>query len=304
MNEIHTNDRPFARQTATDGLPSAKSLGFEQGRSYNKIVACGGFDSVISAAGARMRTLVAIPVYNEARYLQGVLSKVRAYHGDILVVDDGSTDDTPGILAAERGLFHIRHEGNRGYGQSLIDAFGFARSHGYDWIITMDCDEQHEPAHIPEFLAVAASGDVDIVSGSRYLQRFSDNSHPPDDRREINHRITGILNGVLGLRITDAFCGFKAHRVEAIACLHLTEQGYAFPLQFWVQAVRAGLRIRELPVRLIYNDPNRHFGGTLDDPHARLRHYLNVLSAELEKGRTERSTSDASVHDVCCCRPC
>ncbi len=100
---------------------------------------------------------------------------------------------------------------------------------------------------------------------------------PPADRRRINMLLTDVVNRNLGLDLTDTFCGYKAHRVEAVRRLKLTEPGYAFPMQFWVLCARAGLAIRELPVDLIYNDPNRHFGGQLDNPDLRLRHYLNVF---------------------------
>lgn len=250
-----------------------------------------------------MRTLLAIPIFNEAKYLQEVLAKVRVHIGDILVVDDGSTDDTPQLLAAEDGIFRIRHPINRGYGQSLIDAFEFAGRHGYDWLITMDCDEQHEPGHIPEFLAAAREDDADIISGSRYLRQFEGDSRPPPDRQTINMCITGLLNNALEMNITDAFCGFKAYRVAALARLHITIPGYAMPLQFWVQSVRAGLRIRELRVRLIYKDPKRHFGGELDDPQARLRHYLDVLATEMG---VEPVTMTPEPSESTCCtnRPC
>ncbi len=245
-----------------------------------------------------MRTLLAIPIYNEARYLPGVLARVRRHIEDILLVDDGSTDGTPALIRAEPGVFHIRHPENRGYGQSLIDAFAFARQRAYDWLITMDCDEQHEPAHIPEFLAAAREDDADLISGSRYMKALESDGHPPHDRRTINVCITRLLNRLLDLGITDAFCGFKAYRVAALARLNITIPGYAMPLQFWVQAARAGLRIRELPVRLIYNDPNRHFGGQLDDPRARLQHYLDVLSAELG------IDTNAPIQDITACTAC
>jgi dolichol-phosphate mannosyltransferase len=226
-----------------------------------------------------MRYLVAIPVYNEAKTLIGVLRQVRQYapDGDILVVDDGSTDETPMLLAAEEGVSTIRHIDNRGYGQSLIDAYRYAIDNDYDWLITMDCDEQHEPAWIPLFLAEARQDDADIISGSRYLRPLPGNSRPPADRRAINQKMTDMLNEILGLGITDAFCGFKAYRVSALAKLNITIPGYAMPIQFWVQAARCGLRIKETPVRLIYNDPNRYFGGSLDDPDARLLYYYDVL---------------------------
>jgi dolichol-phosphate mannosyltransferase len=224
-----------------------------------------------------MRPLVAIPVFNEARHLSRVIEAVRLYAADVLIVDDGSTDDTPRLLARRSDVRVLRHTANRGYGRSLIDAFRFAADHGYDWIVTIDCDEQHEPARIPEFLAKAARDDADIISGSRYLFDLPGNSQPPSDRRRINRLITAILNSVLDTTLTDSFCGFKAHRVAAVRSLRLDEPGYAFPLQFWVQAVHAGLRIREIPVTLIYHDPDRHFGGVLDDPDTRLKHYLDVL---------------------------
>jgi glycosyltransferase involved in cell wall biosynthesis len=248
-----------------------------------------------------MRTLVAIPVYNEQKYVTRVLERVREFAPDILVIDDGSTDRTPALLA-EQPVEVIRHAANRGYGHSLQDAFRWAAVDGYDWVITMDCDEQHEPASIPDFLAAAATDELDVVSGSRYMPRPPDHnlegaapeedseggpaaadSSPPPDRRAINAQITRELNERLGLSLTDAFCGFKAYRVSSLRKLRLTVDGYAFPMQFWVQAVAHGLRIGEIPVRLIYNDLNRSFGGPLDDPDVRLGHYRQVLHCELER---------------------
>ena len=87
----------------------------------------------------------------------------------------------------------------------------------------------------------------------------------------------------MGLNLTDAFCGFKACRISSLDKLVLTETGYAFPLEFWVQTAFQNLRIREIPVKLIYNDPNRHFGGHLDNRDIRLSHYLSVFNEALEK---------------------
>ena len=233
-----------------------------------------------------MRTLVAIPVYNEEGYVRGVLKRVRDFATDILVVDDGSTDGTGDVLTRlQRPLEFemIRHSTNLGYGRSLLDAFAFAQGRGYDWVITMDCDEQHEPAAIPRFLEAAARDDLDLISGSRYLTIDEDGDSPPADRRAINHRITAELNERLGLTLTDGFCGFKAHRVSALGDLRITETGYAFPMQLWVQSVAAGHRIGEIPVSLIYNDASRSFGGGLDVPEVRLNHYRAVMHCELER---------------------
>jgi glycosyltransferase involved in cell wall biosynthesis len=246
-----------------------------------------------ATTGGLMRALIAIPVYNEAKYVCPVLTRVLEYAKDVLVIDDGSTDDTVRVLP-KMPVEVIRHSANRGYGRAMRDAFAWAEIDGYDWVITMDCDEQHEPAAIPSFLAAARENRADVVSGSRYMPRVRGEgtnetygSHeadqPPADRRAINETITREINARLGLNLTDSFCGFKAYRVEALRRLRLTEHGYAFPMQFWVQAVAQGLRIQEIPVKLIYNDPNRTFGGPMDNPTIRIKHYQRVLHCELEK---------------------
>ena len=227
-----------------------------------------------------MKTLVAIPVLNEEKHAERVLNHVLEHVGNVLVIDDGSTDATPAILA-RYPVDVIRHCVNRGYGRSLIDAFAWADVQQYDWVITMDCDEQHEPRRIPEFLADIERGGADIVSGSRYFNEPKDLSMVPGDRRRINKTLTGEINDRFGWALTDSFCGFKAHRVAAMRKLRLTETGYAFPMQLWAQAAAAGLRIRELPVDLIYNDPNRTFGAALNDPEVRLAHYRDVLEREI-----------------------
>src|SRR5690349_19085527 len=96
-----------------------------------------------------MQILTAVPVYNEARYVESVLQEVRRYSPRILVVNDGSTDGTADILARQPGLEVITHPINRGYGAALISAFDYARRQEIDVLVTMDCDGQHEPARIP-----------------------------------------------------------------------------------------------------------------------------------------------------------
>src|ERR1700757_1182056 len=163
-----------------------------------------------------MPVLTAIPVYNEERHLEGVLREVRRYSPDILVVNDGSTDRTPELLAQQEGLRVITHPHNRGYGAALLSAFDYALRHCVDVLVTMDCDGQHEPARIPVLLE--AIHDADIVSGSRYLRDFRQDSPAPADRRQINRLITQELNEGFCLHLTDAFCGFKAYRGEILPC--------------------------------------------------------------------------------------
>jgi len=240
------------------------------------------------------RTLVAIPVYNEEKYIDRVIPRVLEFAADVLVIDDGSSDRTPAMLAEHR-VEVIRHATNRGYGHSLQDAFRWAAVDRFDWVITMDCDEQHEPEALPRFFDAIRQDNADLISGSRYLDTADAEHDPPANRRAINRLITDELNKRLDLGITDAFCGFKAYRVASLSKLDLAVDGYAFPMQFWVQAAAQQLRLTEVPVKLIYNDPTRTFGGPLDDDDIRRDHYRSVLHDELCRFRKQlpaKATAD------------
>ncbi len=222
-----------------------------------------------------MRWITAIPVYNEARHLSEVLREVRRTSPEVVVINDGSTDGTGELLARERDVAIVAHPVNRGYGAALISAFEYALEHGYDVLVTMDCDGQHEPARIPCLLE--AIDDADIVSGSRYLRDFRQNTPVPEERLRINRIITNEINERFGLSITDAFCGFKAYRRSALCGLRITETGWGMPLQLWVQAAHLRLRIKEIGVPRLYLDPNRAFGGVMNDADERLKYYRRVL---------------------------
>ncbi len=234
------------------------------------------------------KALIVIPVYNEEHTLDRVLAEVRtrAASADILVVDDGSTDGSPGIVARHPHVRVIRHATNQGYGQSLISGFTYAIDHEYDVVVTIDCDEQHEPSRIPDFLLAINS--ADIVSGSRYLDPASPGDPAPPDRRRLNEEFTEHLRAITGYALTDAWCGFKAYRLAALRKLRLSEPSYGMPLQVWVQAAYHGLRVIELPVPRIYKNPNRKFWGGLDDPETRRAYYLRLLEAEVARWLPDR----------------
>jgi dolichol-phosphate mannosyltransferase len=230
---------------------------------------------------AEKRFLTALPVYNELAHVGHVLDEVVRFAGDVLVVDDGSTDGTSDLLAARNDTRVIRHDTNRGYGAALITAFDYVIKNDYELLVTIDCDGQHEPQRIGQL--VAACRDADIVSGSRYLSNQDKVGQAPAERRQINTEITRELNQRLGLQLTDGFCGFKAYRVASLAKLRITEPGYGMPLELWVQAAHHKLRIVELPVPLIYLDEARSFGGSLDDGRRRMEYYHRVLDRAIEE---------------------
>jgi glycosyltransferase involved in cell wall biosynthesis len=281
------------------------------------------------------RFLTALPVYNEQAHVVTVLEEVRKYATDILVIDDGSTDGTAQALAQCPWAKVVPHPKNLGYGAALQTAFQYAIEHQYEVLLTIDCDGQHEPQRIGQLVKACWSspahedssglnssapdpfggmqspsdygksfspwrGAVDIVSGSRYLIVDQSTTPPPEARRQINAQVTLELNRQLGLKLTDAFCGFKAYRVESLKQLDLTETGYAMPLELWVQAAHHGLRIVEKPVPLVYLDEKRSFGGALDDASTRLVYYRKVIDRAL---RACTDDSSSSLMDIGC-GPC
>ncbi len=230
------------------------------------------------------RHLVIIPLYNEEKTVVRVLNQIRKfYHNDILIVDDGSTDRSIPLIWKNhrRRVEVIHHSSNQGYGKSLLDAFTYAISNDYDDVVTMDCDAQHEPAYLPQFFA--ALKNVDIVSGSRYLPNSRVIGKPPQDRPAINLTVSEWINRLTQFDITDAFCGFKAYQVSALNKFSLTEMGYAFPLQLWIQAYFLGMKVKEIAVDRIYFHVRRSFGAELDDPSKRLHYYQQILEQEKQK---------------------
>ena len=231
----------------------------------------------------KRKLLTALPVYNESAHLNAVLDEVLLHADDVVVIDDGSDDGTAELLARRHDIQVVTHPENRGYGAALRTAFCYARRSGYEVLVTIDCDGQHEPQLIRK-LARECTGDIDIVSGSRYLDLCpTSSSQAPADRKAINQTITRELNEEFGLQLTDAFCGFKAYRVESLQQLRLHEDGYAMPLELWVQAAELGLNVIESAVPLIYLDEDRSFGGTLDDANIRLGHYRETIRLAVQR---------------------
>ncbi|MCB1165153.1 MAG: glycosyltransferase family 2 protein [Leptospiraceae bacterium] len=233
--------------------------------------------------------LLAIPVFNEAGSLEEVFSEIMHHLPPeiqaIVAIDDGSTDGSADILddlaSRTSGLFVRHHTENHGYGCAMIESMQIAIRHSYSHLITMDCDRQHRPEDLSRFLEFDPS--IDVVSGSRYRPDSRTQGHAPEDRVEINARITGKLNRKYGWNLTDSFCGFKRYRMESIDPSLFRDTGYAFPMEFWAYCHRFALTIQELAVSRIYTTDSRSFGEDLDRRRKRYRYYLETWRAAEKK---------------------
>ena len=227
-----------------------------------------------------MDDAVIVPVYNEVEFVEPVLERLReVWHGEVIVVDDGSTDGSTEYLSTRDDILVLPHPENLGYGRSLIDAILFARFAGILRVVVMDADGQHQPEDVPRFFE--ALHGVDFVSGSRYRPDSHVTSSAPEDRQHINHVLTEEIDSATAYDITDAFCGLKAYRLDIFDKIQLTESGYAVCVEFWAKAHKAGLTMVELPVERIYVDLHRSFGPELDDPERRLAYYLEAWKRAL-----------------------
>lgn len=227
-------------------------------------------------------TLVVVPVYNEEDVVEQVAIESLEHSGtfaDLLFINDGSTDHSSSILnTISKKLQHISvidKKKNEGYGASLISGIDYGIQNGYRYCITMDCDAQHQPVDLPRFRNFQE--DIDLVSGSRYLPESGQKGiSPPEDRMEINKRITKMINTYYKLSITDAFCGFKRYKLSSFRENGFTEKGYASPLELWSYLYHKNLSLSELAVDRIYITDDRSFGQDLDKKRKRYRYYLQI----------------------------
>lgn len=205
-----------------------------------------------------MKLLVIIPAFNEASAIGSVVRSVRKHMplADILVVDDGSQDETATQAKQQQALV-VRHLLNRGLGGAITTGLSFAKLHGYDLVITLDADGQHNPLDALPMIDLIKNRKFDIVIGSRLSQGTS---RMPWDRRLINWVANAITLVFFGVKTSDSQSGFRAFNRKAIESIRLKTERMEVSSEIFAEIRRLNLRHAEVPITVIYTDYSRSKG--------------------------------------------
>lgn len=225
-----------------------------------------------------MRTLLIIPAFNEGHSIQGVVYAVRPYvDGDIVVIDDGSEDDTA-ALARAAGAGVLRHPCNLGIGAAVQTGFLYGLHNGYDYVVRQDGDGQHDPAQIPRLLDELRQGNADIVVGSRFLAR---EGYQSTLVRRIGIFILGIVSRLVGTRVTDPTSGYWAVNRRALTVLARSHPDDYPETEALAMASRAGCRVVEVPVIMYARIAGRSSIGAIHSGFFMLKVVLALLVGRL-----------------------
>ena len=222
----------------------------------------------------RPKIMATIPCFNNQRFIADLVSRTKEYVDEVIVVDDGSTDDTA-KLARMAGATVIHHDQNRGYGWAIKSCFKAVKANAADVLVILDGDGQHDPDDLPQILAPILSEEVDLVIGSRFLQSKESiadvqrsalkhpKSKPSSPDSELNampryrkfgiYVITLLFNFGSRTKISDAQSGFRAYSKRLFEALSLSENNMSVSIESLDKARRQGAIIYEVPIHCKYN---------------------------------------------------
>ncbi|MDD5634318.1 MAG: glycosyltransferase family 2 protein [Candidatus Omnitrophica bacterium] len=190
-----------------------------------------------------------IPAYNAENYIKNVINAVQRQNIDVIVVDDGSIDGTLAVIKKETPYF-LTHSVNTGKGSALRDGFKYAVQRGYDLVITLDSDGQHNPDEIPNFIEKIQTDALGMVIGNR----MHEPKGMPFQRVLVNKLYSKILTGMCKTDLPDPLCGYRIYRMELVKQLNLTANGYEVVIESILEAVGKGFKIGAIDIECIYGD--------------------------------------------------
>jgi glycosyltransferase involved in cell wall biosynthesis len=202
------------------------------------------------------RVLVIIPAYNEEKRIAAVVAAVAASVPDseIVVINDCSKDNTFAV-ASQAGAIVVSHPFNMGYGAAIQTGYKYARNKGYDYLVQLDADGQHDPSCIPALLAPVLAGETDIAIGSRFL---GNSYRPPFARRVGMALFRRIVSLVTGKSISDTTSGFQAFNRDVIRFFATDIFPVDYPdADMLIMLHRVGFRMTEVPVRMFENSEGK-----------------------------------------------
>jgi glycosyltransferase involved in cell wall biosynthesis len=197
-----------------------------------------------------MKVLALIPAYNEEKTIRSVVEETQRYlpEADILVLDDGSTDNTRAILSQYKGIIALHHPYNMGIGGAIWTGFNFFAKNDYEYLVRIDGDGQHPPSLAKMLLEPLQNGEADLVIGSRFIKREGYLSSL--GRRGGIKLLNFLTTFLLKEKITDNTSGFRAYNRKAV-CLLVEDYPFDYPEPIEVYLLsRKRLKIRELSVKM------------------------------------------------------
>jgi glycosyltransferase involved in cell wall biosynthesis len=206
-----------------------------------------------------MKTCVLIPAYNEAKEIDGLIRQVRRLGMPAVVVDDGSLDNTAAIAEAA-GAEVIRNKCNTGKGISLSRGFDYILAAGYDTVVMMDGDGQHDPADIPFFLRALENLDCGMIIGNRMPQA----QHMPPVRYVTNWFMSWLISSLIGQEVPDSQCGFRLIRREVLERLKLRTRKFEIESEIIIHAARLGFKIKSIPIKTLYRNEKSQINPFID----------------------------------------
>lgn len=222
-----------------------------------------------------MRTCVVIPTYNESKAIAGLIAKIAGQGLEVIVIDDGSGDDTVKIASASKAKV-LRNDTNLGKGASLIKGYNFALAQGFDAVISMDGDGQHSPDDIAAFMHKAEDPQVTLVIGNR----MSTTAGMPAVRIMTNRFMSYLISLIIKQHIPDTQCGFRLIKKEALEKINLSTSKYETESEILIKAARLGFKIESIPVTTIYSGQKSQINPFIDT----LR-FLRFIILQLFRGR-------------------